>query len=155
MLCTTLWAPDYVVHHRPALCTTGFHFAPPGCVLHHGAQGGLMWFFGWQRKSILSPNIVYGNQPRNNHFWAIRWVGTKSYAAKTVPSSYTLPLQMVPDPFTFTMDLFFVFLYFIVMGWLPNKVSNKSLIVNLFSRHKSTIANTMTFSGDYGVSPLL
>ncbi len=31
MLCTTLFVQSYVVHHRPALCTTN---------LHHGAQGG-------------------------------------------------------------------------------------------------------------------
>ncbi len=39
---TTSTVQDYIVRHQPALCTTDLHFAPPTCIVHHGAQGGPM-----------------------------------------------------------------------------------------------------------------
>ncbi len=54
----------------------------------------------WHRskpRSLLSPKLIVVDVESE---FQIGWVSTKSHAAKTVPSSYTLPLQTVPDPLT-------------------------------------------------------
>ena len=38
-------------------------------------------------------------------------VNTKTYVAKTVPASYTLPLQTVPDPLAHVCRVFCVYDY--------------------------------------------
>ena len=78
-LCTTSRVQDYVVLHRPALCTTklrctlwctrtmlettDLHCTPPICVVRHGAQGGHMSHKGDLCLSEAAPETQYSQRP--------------------------------------------------------------------------------------------